>query len=233
VIVRLLNVLTVVALLAAGGSVVRCARQWSTPDSSSIVFPSESKIAQQSIGGTCGNSAQARETVSPLVAQAEAFASLLRPRPSPPPVPAVAVVQERPAPVEPLPAPVMESPKFRVVGTSCSEAHPERSMALVSELGQEGEAHWVREGTTVGHFVIHEIRDGIVICLSGERQCELAVEPQPSIAAFAIESGPRPASQPQNANGGAIVKDSPAAPLKRPSIAVGPRVGSARSAALN
>jgi hypothetical protein len=50
-------------------------------------------------------------------------------------------------------------------------------MALISEVGSlEGNGRWVKEGTQVGHFVIHEIRKGMIVYRDGEQLREMAVE---------------------------------------------------------
>lgn len=51
-------------------------------------------------------------------------------------------------------------------------------MALISEPGLGGGLErWVKEGDQVGHFVIHEIRRGVVVARSGDRLQEMTVEP--------------------------------------------------------
>jgi hypothetical protein len=47
-------------------------------------------------------------------------------------------------------------------------------MCAASSL--ESDARWVKEGAPVGHFVVHEIKQGAVVLRNGEMQCELAVE---------------------------------------------------------
>ncbi len=50
-------------------------------------------------------------------------------------------------------------------------------MVLISELGSpEGEQQWVKEGIQLGHFVIHEIRKGMIVYRDGEQLREMAVE---------------------------------------------------------
>src|SRR5512142_1168000 len=150
----LLHVLGGVALLAATGVVVLCVRQRLSGSAVWDIPSDANQQGHQSRGDAIGPV----ERTPQLILQAQALAALLRPPPPPATAPPVAVVPERPAPVEPPPVPVIESPKFRLVGTTWSERHPERSMALIAETGQEGEARWVKEGVAIGHFVIHEIR---------------------------------------------------------------------------
>ena len=50
-------------------------------------------------------------------------------------------------------------------------------MALISEAGSpEGEERWVKEGAQLGHFVIHEIRKGMIVHRDGDQLREMAVE---------------------------------------------------------
>jgi len=53
-------------------------------------------------------------------------------------------------------------------------------MALISEPGgSEGERKWVREGATLGHFVVQEIRRGVVVLSDGDAVREMTAEPGP------------------------------------------------------
>jgi hypothetical protein len=50
-------------------------------------------------------------------------------------------------------------------------------MALISELGsREGSERWVKEGSRVGHFTIHEIRLDSITYRDGDQLREMAVE---------------------------------------------------------
>jgi hypothetical protein len=228
---RLFYALGAVALLGAAGVVISFVRQCSCSNEFAVEAPLG--IAHRLTQDKRGPSADQQARTSVLVMQAQALASYLSPPAPPPSAKPAPVIRNVPVEVEPPPAPIVESPKFKVFGTSCSELHPERSMVLIAEPGQEGEAHWVKEGTSVGHFVIHEIRDGVVTCLLGEKPYELAVEPQPSTTALASDDSVGPIDKPQRTANSASTKNTPAGPLKRPAGAGGPRVGSARSAAID
>jgi hypothetical protein len=66
---------------------------------------------------------------------------------------------------------------FKLRGTSYYPDQPGRSMALIAEPGVvEGQERWVKEGTVLGHFVIHEIRRGMIVYRDGEQLREMAVE---------------------------------------------------------
>ncbi len=120
------------------------------------------------------------EGTAPLVAQALLLASYLNP-----PV-AVAPKVERPAVPQghsvPVPPPVPVRPaapptQFRVSATSCYPSQPERSMALIRESqSRRRVARWVKEGSQFGHFTVHEIRRGSIICRSGDQLVEMPVQ---------------------------------------------------------
>jgi hypothetical protein len=70
--------------------------------------------------------------------------------------------------------PKAASANFKVYGTSCYPNEPQRSMALIAEPGVvEGQERWVKEGTQIGHFVIHEIRRGMIVFSDGEQLREI------------------------------------------------------------
>ncbi|MBN1359295.1 MAG: hypothetical protein JW993_01830 [Sedimentisphaerales bacterium] len=180
--VRLLYTLGVCAMLIAGGVARLCVNQWhrdgSEPDRLAEHLAIVEVFRLRYGGQRTEDSAQ---TASPLVVQAEAFAVYLNP-------PVVAAEEESGSPVVPLtshglqasaPAvrPASVSADFRVVAVSCCPERPERSMALLCAASDsEGEAKWVKEGAGIGHFVVHEIKQGAVVLRNGEQQCELAVE---------------------------------------------------------
>jgi len=50
-------------------------------------------------------------------------------------------------------------------------------MALISEVGSlDGSERWVKEGSQVGHFVIHEIRQGAIVYRDGDQLREMVVD---------------------------------------------------------
>jgi len=118
----------------------------------------------------------AKERTPPLVAQAQAFASRLGPpsqaateRPEKPSSTTRDVVVPR--------IPRSVSVKFRLLGTSYYPNQPERSMALISELGRpDGRRKWVKEGSQLSHFVLHEIRRGAIVLHDGNDLREMTVE---------------------------------------------------------
>ncbi len=106
--------------------------------------------------------------ISPLVKQAEAFALYLNPPPKPKPEPSVSEVKNEPRPAGPVTA------KFKLIGTSRHVLQPELSLALIDEPGKG--LHWVRQLSKVGHLIIEQIKDGVVVVRDGKNTFELAVE---------------------------------------------------------
>jgi len=103
---------------------------------------------------------------SPLVVQAEAFARHLAGPESPAPV----------APLEPsgaAPAPLLG---LTLHATSYYPDQPRRSMALVSlTSAPQEEPRWVKEGTQIDIYRIHEIRPSLIVYRQGDELREAAV----------------------------------------------------------
>ncbi len=120
-----------------------------------------------------GNQAKTSESrSSPLVQQATAFALYLNPKPKEP-----SAVRDTGG-IMPLSLPT--SPKFTVVATSYYEVQPELSLALIDEPGKG--LHWVRQSSKVGHLVIEQVRDSLVIVKGGKETFEIAVEERPEMS---------------------------------------------------
>ncbi|MFA5238456.1 MAG: hypothetical protein WC476_01935 [Phycisphaerae bacterium] len=111
--------------------------------------------------------ADKRHEISPLVKQAEAFALYLNPPPSAP---------RAESPVSNgMPRPkAAVTPKFKLVGTSLNVLHPELSLALIDEPGKG--YHWIRQAGKVGHLVMEEVKDGLVVVRDGQSTFELTAE---------------------------------------------------------
>jgi hypothetical protein len=208
--VRMLNSLAVLALLAAGGVSTLCILQWGDDtgpaDGHVLDGPSVIELFKQQ-NAARGPAPQNRAT--PLMVQAEAFASYLNP-PKPAKVTKAALTSKPPVllPVDsrttPRIRPAAPSAHFKLHGTSYYPNQPERSMALIAQRsGTRDTARWVREGSQVGHFVIHEIRASAIVYRDGEQLRELAVAGRPArkslvrrtrsdtrqISAAAVEAG--------------------------------------------
>ena len=116
------------------------------------------------------NSAKDESQISPLVKQAEAFALYLNP-PKPKKAPPTRRT-DRPSIIPRPPAPV--SPKFKLIGTSHYASHPELSLALIDEVGKG--LRWVRQSSKLGHLIIEQVKDGLVVVRDGKRTFELVAE---------------------------------------------------------
>ncbi len=133
-----------------------------------------------------GNKAKTgRNEISPLVQQAGKFALYLDPpKPKMPRTPTesgASGVTRGPA----------VTPKFKVLGTSYYKGKPELSLALIDEPGKG--LHWVRQSGEVGHFLIEQIKDGIVVFKDGKSTFELEAEQKPEISL--LEGDPGASSQ--------------------------------------
>ncbi len=119
-----------------------------------------------------GNQAKTSESQSsPLVQQATAFASYLNPKPKD-----ISAARDSGATPQSLPV----TPKFRVVATTYCQAQPELSLALIDEAGKG--MHWVRQSSKVGHLVIEQVRDSLVVVKGDKGTFELAVEERPQMS---------------------------------------------------
>lgn len=123
---------------------------------------------------TKGDHAKAPDKTSPLVQQALAFADYLNPRP--------VVTPRKPGDPKLPPKPIIgpTSPKFKVFATTYFEGNPELSQALIDEPGRE--RRWVRQSSMVGHLLIEQVKDGVVVVKSSNDTYELAVESNPKAA---------------------------------------------------
>ena len=122
---------------------------------------------------------------SPLVKQAEAFAMYLNP--PPPPQPQAPTASDKPA--EP-PRPPEVSVKFELIGTSFYSLRPQLSLALIDEPGKG--LRWVRQSSKIGHLVIEQIKDGLIVIRDGDKTEEIvANRPQkPSLVKASDGSKP-------------------------------------------
>jgi hypothetical protein len=121
----------------------------------------------------------AEQSVPALVAQAQAFAAILNP-PAPAPVSKpigapVAASDSLPL-LMPKTRPAMASVTFKLVATSYYAGRPDKSMTLLAEPGNKDGGRWVKEGTQIGHFTVHEIKQGVVVLRDGDSVRDLAVE---------------------------------------------------------
>jgi len=121
---------------------------------------------------------------SPLVSQAKVFAGLINP-----PKPTAPVGKPGSRPVT-QPRPITVSAKFPVLATCVYASNPERSVALINEPGKG--ARWVRQGSEVGHLIIEQVKEGLIVCRDGQKISEIPVEPRPT--EMSLIEGPYSAS---------------------------------------
>jgi len=124
---------------------------------------------------TEGNKAKTGQNeISPLVQQAGAFALYLNPpKPKMPRTPTgsgASGVTRGPA----------VTPQFKVIGTSYYKGRPELSIALIDEPGKG--LHWVRQSSKVGHLLIEQVKDGLIVVKDSRGTFELEAEQKPEIS---------------------------------------------------
>ena len=112
--------------------------------------------------------------ISPLVKQAKSFALYLDPPPKPK-VKAKPTKKYKPK-ATPKPAGPVTT-KFKLIGTSYYASRPDLSFALIDEPGKG--FRWLRQSSSVGHLVVEEIKDGIVVIRDGQRTYDLVAERKP------------------------------------------------------
>jgi hypothetical protein len=173
----------------------------------------------EKFNNSVGNKAtRSTNEVSPLVQQAGAFALYLNP---PKPIEPRPVIG-RPSTVKRAPS---ATPKFKILGTSFYKNRPESSMALIDEPGKG--LHWVRQSSMVGHLLIEEVKDGIVVVKDNSGTFELKAEETPYISL--LEGAPAVPSKPAGVSGGpvsrAVSRPSSAASVK-PSTVYSGKTGS-------
>jgi len=135
---------------------------------------SDGAIKKFKLNKTRGNKAKgSKSQVPPLVRQAKAFALYLNPPPKPKP----RKVAKTKARKQSAPRPKKVSSKFELIGTSYYALHPELSLALIDEPGKG--LRWVRQSGQVGHLVIEQIKDGLVVLKDGKRTFEEPVVERP------------------------------------------------------
>jgi len=106
---------------------------------------------------------------SPLVEQAGVFALYLNPpKPKTPKTATGGTTITRGLAV---------TPKFKVIGTSYYKGRPELSIALIDEPGKG--LHWVRQSSKVGHLLIKQIKDGLIVVKDNKGTFELMAEQEP------------------------------------------------------
>jgi hypothetical protein len=177
--VKALYILGVCALSVACGVLGLCVRGRSYADSQLQQILSDPNVVER-FGENGGQKSEiADQNLPALVVHARAFAAILNP---PVPTPAAKPTTTPGAASDSLPLltpktrPAMSSVTFKLVATSYYAGRPDRSMALLTEPGDKDGGRWVKEGAQIGHFTVHEIKQGVVVLRDGDSVRELAVE---------------------------------------------------------
>ena len=110
--------------------------------------------------------------VSPLVEQADAFALYLNPVKQP--VRTISKGVKTPN----ITSNINVTPKFKVYATSFYPENPQLSQALIDEPGKG--RFWVRQSSMVGHLLVEQVKDGLVVVKSGDETFERKIEKEPS-----------------------------------------------------
>ena len=114
---------------------------------------------------------RSKDNESPLVKEAKSFALYLNPP---------AKVEKRPAKVNEDTKSIVKEPtnvsaKFKIIGTSYSESNPSTSLALLDITGKG--LRWIRQGETVGHLVIEEVKPGgTIVVRDGKNTSEMTTD---------------------------------------------------------
>lgn len=112
--------------------------------------------------------------ISPLVRQAQDFAKHLNP-------PESKIGKSTGLSVKGINSSLFPvTPKFKLIGTSYFEKQPELSIALIDEPGAG--LHWVRQSSKVGHLLIEQIKDGLIVVKSSNETYEMEAEREPEMS---------------------------------------------------
>jgi hypothetical protein len=168
--VKTLRITTIIAALLAAGILIFPAVFGARGDKAIEEFL-KSPGAIEKFQRARGDEAEGEGQISPLVKHSRAFALYLNP-----PAPKRPAIS-RPSRVRPAPRPKVTSAKFKLLGTSFYALHPDLSLAMIDEVGKG--IRWVRRSGRVGHLVIDQIKDGLVVVKDGRRTFEVAVVERP------------------------------------------------------
>ena len=108
-----------------------------------------------------------KDLTSPLVQQARAFASYLNPKPT-------ARRARMGSKASNIANSLPVTPKFKLRCTSYCADDPNLSLALIDEPGKG--RHWVRQSNRVGHLLIEQIKDGLIVIKGSKESFEMTIE---------------------------------------------------------
>ena len=160
--IRLLQILALCVLFAAGGVFALSVSAWRHDDPALDEIRSRPG-AIESFKANGRRAVDGPEERPALLVQAETFARFLKPEKEYKPQRAPRVAEENRtgrAGGQPPVRPAAPSVTFTLRATSYYPSRPEKSRALIAEIGTgAGTEHWVKQGTALGHFVVQEIRN--------------------------------------------------------------------------
>jgi hypothetical protein len=181
--IRLLQILALCVLFAAGGVFALSVSAWRHDDPALDEIRSRPG-AIESFKASGRRAVDGTEERPPLLVQAEAFGRFLKPEKDGKPQRTQRVAEENRIERvggQPPVRPAAPSMSFTLRATSYYPSRPEKSRALIAEIGAgAGTEHWVKQGTALGHFVVQEIRRGSITYRDGEQVREMVVERVPS-----------------------------------------------------
>jgi len=154
--VRIIRILSWLALGGAAMLLVLCVRHHKSADLSDMNRV-DASVAEQFEQADAYDRKNLRESVFPLVRQAQIFAAYLNPPPPPERKnsPHPEGEAEKVAAQAPAIRPPSTSAKFKLRGISYRPSRPRESMALIWEA--DSGHRWVKEGTQLGYTTIVEI----------------------------------------------------------------------------
>lgn len=104
---------------------------------------------------------------SPLVKQAEAFALYLNP------LKPAARKAPKGTKTPSISSKVNVTPQFKVFATTYCPENPNLSQALIDEPGRG--RYWVRQSSMVGHLLIEQVKDGLVVVKGAEETFDIEI----------------------------------------------------------
>jgi len=186
---RTLKIAKLIAALAAIGFIAYLAVSGLKPDEEmEAVLAKPSAVSKFRKLSDIVNLTKDKE--SEFVKQAKKFAIRINP-PIPPKV-EPKTLAKRSAAVIPdevktiVPPKLTRTTKFSLVSTCRYPDYPEKSLAQLNIVG-DGKK-WVRQGESVGHLTIHEVKDGSIVLYQGEAMNAEIFVPEPKTTKSLLKS---------------------------------------------
>lgn len=170
--IKTLRITSIVAVIVAGILLVFPVVFGARSDEEAERFINSPTVVEQFNSASANKNTGGQES-SPLVKQAETFALYLNP-----PAKSRPVANGRRSPNVIKPRPESVSAKFTLVGTSFFPSNPEQSLAFIDEPGKG--LRWVRQTSEIGHLIVDQVKDGLVVIRDGQRTYEIEVAQKPA-----------------------------------------------------